>query len=88
MFLFCFVNLATKLTLSGTRMRKIISRVFFNNAVKPLDENFPFFLQVMTMIVVGIALVFCVIFQIGTKEPSSDLSLKRKLSTSFMVSLW
>ena len=38
--------------------------------------------KVMTVILVGIALGFCVIFHTVTKEPPENSALARKLSTS------
>ena len=44
-----------------------------------------FALQVMTMILVGIGLVFVLIFHFGAKEPSSELDKKMSTSSANVV---
>ena len=45
----------------------------------------PPFLQVMSLIMVGIGLLFCLIFHIGTKEPSCQINKTLSVTTAGIV---
>ena len=50
-------------------------------------KTFPRFLffQVMSLILVGIGLLFCLIFHIGTKEPSCQINKKLSVTAAGIV---
>ena len=47
-------------------------------------SSLPFF-QVMSLILVGIGLLFCLIFHIGTKEPSCQINKKLSVTAAGVV---
>ena len=56
------------------KVQSLLQCLYYNlRDIELKDICSDIFLQVMTLILIGTALIFCAIFYIGTKEPSDEL---------------